>query len=144
MTEADAEGVAALSTQLGYPSTAEQTLRRFRALGDAPDARVWVAQDAEGAIVGWIHLFGNRLLESDPDVEIGGLVVHEDARGRGVGRALVGAAEDWARERGYTMVSVRSNVLRKAAHEFYKGLGYEPTKSQFKFRKKIAGTDGQS
>lgn len=144
MTEADVEGVAALSTQLGYPSTAEQTLRRFRALGDAPDARVWVAQDAEGAIVGWIHLFGNRLLESDPDVEIGGLVVHEDARGRGVGRALVGAAEDWARERGYTMVSVRSNVLRKGAHEFYKGLGYEPTKSQFKFRKKIAGTDGQS
>ena len=137
MTEADAEGVATLSTQLGYPSTAEQTLRRFRAIGDAPDARVWVAEDPDGAIVGWIHLFGNRLLESDPDVEIGGLVVHEDARGRGVGRALVGAAEDWARERGYTMVSVRSNVLRKEAHEFYKGLGYEPTKSQFKFRKKL-------
>jgi len=65
-------------------------------------------------------------------------VVHEDARGRGVGRALVSAAEDWARERGYTMVSVRSNVIRRDAHEFYKGLGYEPTKSQFKFRKKLA------
>ena len=138
MTEHDAEGVAALSTQLGYPSTTEQTLRRFRGIGEAPDARVWVAEGLDGAIVGWIHLFGNRLLESDPDVEIGGLVVHEDARGRGVGRALVHAAEDWARERGYTMVSVRSNVIRKEAHEFYKGLGYQPTKSQFKFRKKLA------
>jgi GNAT superfamily N-acetyltransferase len=137
MTEDDAEGVATLSTQLGYPSTAEETLRRFRGIGDAPDARVWVAQAPDGAIVGWIHLFGNRLLESDPDIEIGGLVVHEDARGRGVGRALVSAAEDWARERGYTMVSVRSNVIRREAHEFYKGLGYEPTKSQFKFRKKL-------
>jgi len=136
MTEVDAEGVAALSTQLGYPSTAEQTLRRFRGIADAPDARVWVA-DLDGAIVGWIHLFGNRLLESDPDIEIGGLVVHEDARGRGVGRALVNAAEDWARERGYSVVSVRSNVIRKEAHEFYKGLGFEPTKSQFKFRKKL-------
>ena len=137
MTEDDAEGVATLSTQLGYPSTAEDTLRRFRGIGDAPDARVWVAQAPDGAIVGWIHLFGNRLLESDPDIEIGGLVVHEDARGRGVGRALVSAAEDWARERGYTMVSVRSNVIRREAHEFYRGLGYEPTKSQFKFRKKL-------
>jgi len=137
MTEDDAEGVATLSTQLGYPSTAEDTLRRFRGIGDAPDARVWVAQAPDGAIVGWIHLFGNRLLESDPDIEIGGLVVHEDARGRGVGRALVSAAEDWARERGYTMVSVRSNVVRREAHEFYRGLGYEPTKSQFKFRKKL-------
>jgi GNAT superfamily N-acetyltransferase len=137
MTEVDAEGVAALSTQLGYPSTAEQTLRRFRGIADAPDARVWVAEDQGGAIVGWIHLFGNRLLESDPDIEIGGLVVHEDARGRGVGRALVSAAEDWARERGYSVVSVRSNVIRKEAHEFYKGLGFEPTKSQFKFRKKL-------
>jgi len=136
MTEVDAEGVAALSTQLGYPSTAEQTLRRFRGIADAPDARVWVA-DLDGAIVGWIHLFGNRLLESDPDIESGGLVVHEDARGRGVGRALVNAAEDWARERGYSVVSVRSNVIRKEAHEFYKGLGFEPTKSQFKFRKKL-------
>jgi hypothetical protein len=40
------------------------------------------------------------------------------------------------------VVSVRSNVIRKEAHEFYKGLGYEPTKSQFKFRKKLP-TDGQ-
>ena len=137
MTEGDADAVAALSTQLGYPSSAEQTLRRFRAIGDAPDARVWVAESAEGAILGWIHLFGNRLLESDPDAEIGGLVVHEAARGRGVGRALVSAAEAWARERGYTVVSVRSNVIRTEAHAFYKGLGYEPTKSQFKFRKRL-------
>jgi GNAT superfamily N-acetyltransferase len=137
MTEGDADAVAALSTQLGYPSSTEQTLRRFRGIDDAPDARVWVAESAEGRILGWIHLFGNRLLESDPDAEIGGLVVHEAARGRGVGRALVAAAEAWASERGYTVVSVRSNVIRKDAHEFYKGLGYEPTKSQFKFRKKL-------
>jgi GNAT superfamily N-acetyltransferase len=142
MTEGDAEGVAALSTQLGYPSTTDQTLRRFRAIGDAPDAGVWVAETPDGAIVGWIHLFGNRLLESDPDIEIGGLVVHEAVRGRGVGRALVEAAEAWARERGYAVVSVRSNVIRREAHEFYKGLGYEPIKSQFKFRKKLPPARG--
>lgn len=137
MTERDAEAVATLSTQLGYASTAEQTLMRFRSIGDAPDARVWVAESQDGRIVGWIHLFGNRLLESDADAEIGGLVVDEAARGRGVGRALVGAAESWARERGYSVISVRSNVIRKEAHEFYKGLGYETTKSQFKFRKRL-------
>ena len=133
----DVGAVARLAAQLGYPSTPEQIERRFRALDGAPDARVFIAEDSDGNAVGWVHVFGRRLLESDPDAEVGGLVVDEQARGRGVGKALMAQAEAWARERGYSIVSIRSNVIRVEAHEFYKALGYEVLKSQYKLRKKL-------
>lgn len=133
----DAEAAARLASQLGYPSTAEQIERRFNALHGVDDARVFVAEGADGTPVGWIHIFGRRMLESDPDAEIGGLVVDERLRGRGIGKALMAFAEAWAQERGYRTVSLRSNVIRKDAHEFYKGLGYEVLKSQYKLRKQL-------
>jgi len=139
MAADDADAVARLATQLGYPSSADQVARRFRAIQAAPDSHVAVAVDESRAVVGWIHVFGNRLVESEPDAEIGGLVVDESVRGRGVGTALVAAAEAWARERGYPVVSVRSNVIRKEAHEFYQERGYGAVKTQVKFRKTIAG-----
>lgn len=133
----DSAAVAELATQLGYPSTAEQIERRFATIREAPDAQVWVAENAEGAVVGWLHLYGTRQIESEPYAEIGGLVVEETARGRGIGRALMETAEASARERGYAVVRVRSNVIRTQTHEFYKGLGYEVVKSQVRFRKKL-------
>ncbi|HET9253397.1 MAG TPA: GNAT family N-acetyltransferase [Candidatus Eisenbacteria bacterium] len=138
MTADDVEAVARLATQLGYPSSADQVARRFGAIQTAPDSHVAVATDESGTVVGWIHVFGNRLVESEPDAEIGGLVVDESVRGRGVGTVLVAAAEAWARERGYPVVSVRSNVVRKEAHEFYQERGYGAVKTQVKFRKTIA------
>ncbi|HKW50770.1 MAG TPA: GNAT family N-acetyltransferase [Candidatus Eisenbacteria bacterium] len=134
----DTAAVARLATQLGYPSTAAQIERRLHALEESPDARVLVAEAPDGAVLGWIHVFGRRMLESDPDAEIGGLVVDEAARGRGVGSALVASAEAWARERGYDIVSVRSNVIRAEAHEFYKSRGYQVLKSQYKLRKALS------
>jgi GNAT superfamily N-acetyltransferase len=133
----DAEAVARLATQLGYPATAEQIRGRLRVLDGSDDARVFVAEDTDGTAVGWVHVFGRRLLESDPDAEIGGLVVDERLRGRGIGAALMASAEAWARERGYGAVSLRTNVIRTEAHEFYKRLGYQVIKSQFKLRKKL-------
>jgi GNAT superfamily N-acetyltransferase len=138
MTIEDVTAVARLATQLGYPSTAVQIERRFRALEESPDARVLVAEAPDGAVLGWIHVFGRRMLESDADAEIGGLVVDEAARGRGVGSALVTSAETWAKERGYDIVSVRSNVIRAEAHEFYKTRGYQVLKSQYKLRKTLS------
>ena len=133
----DIAAVARLATQLGYPSTADQIERRFRALGESPEASALIAEGPDGAVLGWIHVFATRQLESDPGAEIGGLVVDESARGRGVGSALVTSAETWARGRGFEVVSVRSNVIRLEAHEFYKARGYEILKSQYKLRKRL-------
>jgi len=133
----DASAAARLATQLGYPSTPEQIGRRLCALSESEDARVFVAEGPDGSAVGWVHVFGRRLVESDADAEVGGLVVDEQVRGRGIGKALMASAEGWARERGYGVVSIRSNVIRTEAHEFYKRIGYEILKSQYKLRKRL-------
>jgi GNAT superfamily N-acetyltransferase len=137
MTAADAERVAALSGQLGYPSTPEQIRERLLRIEGHPEARVWVACDSEGRVQGWVHVYGHRQLESGGAAEVGGLVVDESVRGRGMGRALMAAAESWARERGYERLTLRSNVMRNEAHRFYQRLGYTIVKSQHKFQKPI-------
>lgn len=137
MTAADAERVAALSGELGYPSTPEQIAARFQAVQERTDARVFVAVDADGGVHGWVHVYGRYHLESDRTAEIGGLIVASESRGRGIGGALMEAAEAWARERGYGQVRLGSNVLRDDAHRFYQNLGYTIAKSHYRFQKSI-------
>ena len=137
MTPRDAEAVARLSGQLGYPSSADDVERRFRALAGNPDLALLVAEDGDGGVIGWIHVGGRRFLTSDAFAQIDGLVVEASARRRGAGRALVRAAEEWARGRGYAVLRVQSNVQRTEARPFYESMGYEVIKSQWVFRKTL-------
>ncbi len=137
MTARDAGGVAALSGQLGYPSTPEQIERRFRDLARDPDSVILVAEDGNGKLLGWVHSSGRRFLESDPYAEIGGIVVDEGNRRRGVGRALLLEAEKWACGRGYLTMRIRSNRRRTGARPFYERMGYEVLKSQHVLQKTI-------
>ena len=137
MAARDAAAAARLSDQLGYPSTADAVERRFRALADDPDAALLVAEEGDGRMVGWIHVCGRRFLTSDAFAEIDGLVVEASSRRRGTGRALVLAAEEWARQRGYSLMRIRSNVQRMEARPFYEKMGYVVIKSQSVFRRSL-------
>ena len=132
----DAAQVAALTTQLGYPASEDAIRRRIDLLKDRPDARLFVATRGD-SIVGWLHVQAICSLENDPRGEIWGLVVSESARGSGIGRRLVEAAEEWAIVRGLGVMSLRSNQLRTEAHKFYQHLGYKVVKTQSAFRKNL-------
>ena len=129
-TAADAAALAALSTQLGYPAQPGEAAERLAALG--PEGAVLVAE-ADGAVLGWIHVCGIRFFQSPPFAEVGGLVVDEAARGKGVGKLLVEAGAHWAAERGYRKLRVRSNVVREDAHRFYEREGFRRVKTQAVF-----------
>lgn len=135
----DAERIAQLSGELGYPATAGQIATRLRQLKPASKHAVFVAEcsDATVGLVGWLHVSVSHLLESDIRAEVNGLIVAEGQRSAGAGAKLLEAAEEWARRHGCQGMNVRSNVIRERAHGFYERNGYEHYKTQKAFRKPL-------
>ena len=122
----DEADIAALMTELGYPSTASEIPARLAALSDGSSS-VWVAE-LEGRVVGVAsgRLFA-AINQNAPVAWLTALVVAERVRGRGVGTKLVGVAEEWARTAGASRVALTSALHRTEAHEFYHRLGYSHT-----------------
>jgi GNAT superfamily N-acetyltransferase len=133
----DAARIAVLSGQLGYRATAAQMRERLRGIALASQHAVFVAESAEDGVIGWVHVSRQPLLEVEIRAEINGLVVAEGQRSAGAGARLLAAAEDWARKHGCKGMSVRSNVIRERAHQFYERHGYEHYKTQKSFRKPL-------
>lgn len=133
----DAPELTRLTSALGYPAAEGVIADRLQRLLVSANDCLLVAESGEGRLAGWIHGFLCQLLESDYRVEIGGLLVDEPFRRSGVGRRLVGAVEDWAKDRGAVELSVRCRVEREEAHRFYEMLGFRTTKTQKVFRKRI-------
>jgi GNAT superfamily N-acetyltransferase len=134
---ADAPRIAVLSGQLGYPATAAQMRKRLRGIKPASQHAVFVADSANDGVIGWLHVSREPLLEAEIRAEVNGLVVAEGQRSLGAGAKLLTTAEEWARKHGCKSMSVRSNVIRERAHQFYERHGYEHYKTQKSFRKPL-------
>ncbi|MBK6915140.1 MAG: GNAT family N-acetyltransferase [Ignavibacteriales bacterium] len=133
--KSDTAALAALSGELGYPVTLLQMEGRYDKLSTKSDNCIYVAE--LDSIVGWIHIAVIQSLESNPFVEICGLVVAESHRGTGIGTRLIAMVESWARENGYNHIRVRTNVLREETRRFYGQVGFQPKKTQEVFDKII-------
>ena len=122
--DTDAAEIARLLGQLGYPSTAAQVDERLAYWFGDPYSKVLVAVSADG-LVGSMSLHAIPLLEDTGRMaRIESLVVDAGVRGGGVGRLLVSAGEDLARQWGCRKMEVTSSRRREVAHAFYKHLGY--------------------
>jgi len=139
----DAPALAFLATQLGYPTSPAQMADRLSHLLPDNDQAIFVIDDGSGRPVAWIHVYHHWLLEEGHFAEIGGLVTGEGFRRRGLGRQLMRAAEEWARQRGCAAMLLRSNVTRTEAHEFYGNIGYTNIKTSLTFIKRL-DSEGQA
>lgn len=135
--QGDVDALARLSGGLGYPASPEQIGARLKAIAPDRNHAVFVAEAGTGGVVGWVHVYLYQVLEADPRAEIGGLVTDPAMRRQGIGRALMQRAEAWAGERGLSVVSLRTNIKRTEAHQFYAQLGYTAAKTQHNFRKQL-------
>lgn len=125
----DAEPLAALIVSLGYEVSASDVRRRMAAL---PDGRQSLFVAIRNELLGVLTTSVTHVLHRPKPVgRISMLVVAEAARGGGIGRALVAAAEDRLRKAGCGLVEVTSNVKRLRAHNFYRRLGYDRTGYRF-------------
>ena len=134
----DADRLAELVTELGYPSAPGDLRRRLEALGESELDRLFVAVDAGERPLGLLHAVRRRGLTSDEEVEIAALVVASDKRSCGVGSRLLEAVEQWARELGVAKVRVRSNVVRERTHQFYLRAAYAIAKTSLVFEKSLS------
>jgi predicted N-acetyltransferase YhbS len=133
----DSAALASLAGQLGYPMRKSEVERQLVSLAKEEGHAVFVAELGGYGIVGWIHMMPRQLLYSPGLSEIGGLVVDAEHRRKGVGRALIRAGEQWAKGQGYSRIVVRSNAVRKEAHDFYPSLEYDSVKTQKVYRKEL-------
>jgi GNAT superfamily N-acetyltransferase len=133
----DARQIAALCSQLGYPCSRDEIIKRLKVLSRDVEHSVYVAEAPRGTVLGCIHAGVEKRVESDPFVEIGALVVEARGRGSGIGTLLLEQAENWARGRRLNSIRLRSNTIRKEAHKFYLKMGYEITKTQYAFQKTL-------
>ena len=137
MRPTDAPRAAELTTQLGYPSNADEMSRRLDELARHPRAVALVAVDEADVPIGWIQVDCTPSLAVSDTAHIGGLVVDGAHRSGGIGQALLEAGEAWAREQGAQTMTVASRIVRKGAHRFYQREGYEQLKTSHIFAKPL-------
>ena len=124
-TSDDAERIAALFTDEGYPAGPSDVVERLSRFS-SDFSTVHVA-DADGEVVGFVavHVMP-RFEHGDRIARVLALVVDPGVRERGLGHRLMEEAESVARATGCTFIEVTAGHHRAEALRLYEAVGYEP------------------
>jgi aminoglycoside 6'-N-acetyltransferase I len=131
-----------------WPDAPEGDLMRegeahFR--GEGLLAAVLLCEDASGNALGMIELSLRTFADgcrSMPVPYVEGWYVVPEARRRGIGRALVAAAERWARDLGHTEMASDALLGNLESERAHLALGFEEVERAIRFRKDLTGPDG--
>lgn len=128
---ADADDVARLLTDLGYPCETEDAAERIDAIA-ANDRQALVLARRDGAVCGLVALdFMYYLPLGTVTCRVTALVVTPTAQGLGIGRQLLKEAERRARGGGAARIELTSGSQRTEAHAFYRACGYKDSSVRF-------------
>jgi ribosomal protein S18 acetylase RimI-like enzyme len=101
--------------------------------------RLLVVAEEETEIVGMAQLAFSRATNANHRAEVQRVAVASDARGRGVGRQLMAAVEDAARDRGVTLLWLTTHEGTDAC-VFYETVGYSRMGSMPNYSRRPDGT----
>ena len=132
----DADAIRDISAEgLGYSCDLALVQKKIAGLNEAREA-VFVAVVGDG-VIGYIHVERYDVLYFETMANILGLSVFKAYHKMGVGKALLFAAENWARQNNIKMMRLNSGINRTDAHGFYEHLGYVSEKDQKRFVKTL-------
>jgi ribosomal protein S18 acetylase RimI-like enzyme len=111
--------------ELGYETDHTEMETRLKSILSNAAYKTFVAI-MDGHVCGMIGTVAYPSYEhNDPGGRILALVTLNAARRRGIGRALIAAAEKDFVQRGIKRVALNTQLTREDAHKFYESLGYE-------------------
>lgn len=130
---ADAIEIAVCLSALGYGTSANLVTERLGSFAKSPVDAVFVASSPnQKSLLGVVSVHLLPLFHAPGFLgRITALAVSAEARGKGVGKALVMAAEEWAWDKGARRMEVTSGDHRPAAHAFYQAAGYALDERRF-------------
>ena len=91
----------------------------------SPGNDVFIAERG-GVPVGCLHVLETTDFFGTPHAHISVLATTVAAEGSGVGRSLTDHAEDWARRRGHTLLTLNVFAANERARRFYERAGLLP------------------
>jgi len=133
-TAADVEALVPLladlfSIEADFRPDVERQRRGLALLLAAPAQSLVLVAERGGEVVGMVTV---QLVVSTAEGALSGLledmVVAPAARGRGIGRRLLEAAEGWTRERGATRLQLLADRENAPALRFYERMGWRGTR----------------
>ncbi|ANF82222.1 GNAT family N-acetyltransferase [Acinetobacter sp. NCu2D-2] len=116
-----------LTTQLGYPTSIANIKNRLQRIHQHDHYQTLVIE-AQHKVVGYAGYIEQYTWEFDEGYfRIQALVINDQYRGQGLGKALIQAIQNLAQQRGLKRLLVNSGNRpeRYPAHAFYKNLGFE-------------------
>lgn len=119
------------------PADHEGDMRR---LLDRNDAAVFIAERPDGTVCGYVEVGSRPYVdgcETSPVGYIEAWWVDPDVRCRGYGRALLAAAEEWARAQGYAEMGSDALLDNTISHEAHRRSGYQEVDRVVQFRKRL-------
>ena len=121
-----------------YPAEVlEPGMREHRARSDA---EVFVAERGDGSVAGFVEVGARPYADgcdSSPVGYIEAWYVDTDARRKGYGRALLAAAENWARGRGYREMASDAQLTNEISYAAHRRAGYAEVDRIVQFRKRL-------
>ncbi len=109
-------------------------------LGGGEGEAVLVVERPHGGLAGFVELSSRAYAEgcrSSPVAYLEGWWVDPDARAEGLGRALVAAAEEWARARGLSELASDADLANLDGQRAHAALGFGEVGRQVCFRKAL-------
>lgn len=102
---------------------------------------IFVATDASGSVVGFLEA-GLRSCADGCDVSrpvgyVEGWFVMESHRAQGIGRALLSAAEDWARAQGCREMASDADIANTLSQRVHEASGFTVAGRSVLYRKSI-------
>jgi GNAT superfamily N-acetyltransferase len=133
ITDIEIVSLTHLMNELGYDTTKSEMKIRLSNIQRNNHYKTYVAT-ANGEVVGMVGMTKNYSYEQNGIyVRILALVIANRFRQHGIGRQLIKASEDWAKQidANRILLNCGNREDRKIAHQFYQKMGYHIKSSGF-------------